>query len=246
MSKNPKEVLELLQRGEELFLPHISIDNVIFGYENDSLYVLLLEIVEDKWMLPGGFIERQEPLDQAAVRILNERTGLNKVYLKQFYTFGDPNRSFPTEMEQLFLKIGIPWDKDLWISQRFISVGYYALVHMAMTRPTAGFFSLRHQWFRLDALPELLLDHKEIVEAALQKFRADLQVDPVAFHLLPQKFTMPELHRVYETVLGRQMDRSRFQKKMLGYAVFERLEERREGVPHKRPYLYSYKLPANK
>lgn len=246
MSKNPKELLELLQRGEVLFLPHISVDNVIFGYESERLYVLLLEIVDDKWMLPGGFLEREEPLDAAAVRILKERTDLSEVYLKQFYTFGDPNRSFSAEMEQLFAKMGVPWDKDLWISQRFISVGYYALVHKAMTRPTAGLFSIGYRWFPIDALPELLLDHRGIVEAALQKFRTDLQVDPIAFHLLPNKFTMPELHRVYETVLDKQMDRSRFQKKMLAYAVFERLKERREGVPHKRPYLYTYKLPKKK
>ncbi len=240
MKKERKEIHEMVLRGGELFLSNISVDNVIFGYQDNLLQVLLLEVTEGKWMLPGGFIFKEESIDAAAARILQERTGLGGFYLKQFYTFGDPRRSITNEIEKLFEQLELPWDPDLWINQRFASVGYYALVEMANAHPTAGMFSQQFGWFSVEALPKLLLDHEEIIDTALKQFRSDLQVYPHAFHLLPAKFTMPELHRLFETIYAKKMDRSRFQKKMLGYEVFERLEERRDGVPHKRPFLYKH------
>ena len=241
MQNNPKEILDMLHRGGELFLPGLSVDNVIFGYQDNTLQVLLLEVSDGKWMLPGGFIFKNESIDDAAARVLQERTGLSGVYLKQFYTFGDPKRSITKEIERLFEQMNFPWSQDLWINQRFASVGYYSLVHMAEAHPTAGMFSKQFGWFNIDVLPRLLLDHSEIIKTALTQFQSDLQVYPHAFHLLPVKFTMPELHKLFETIYSKKMDRSRFQKKMLGYEVFERLEERREGVPHKRPFLYRHR-----
>ena len=231
----------MLEEGGELFLPHLSVDIVLFGYQEASLKVLLIEIADNKWMLPGGYIFKQENIDDAAKRTLYERAGLEKVYLKQFHTFGKPDRSFAKEIEQLFKSYGLPWTKELWINQRFVSTGYYALAHIPEVHPSPGIFASKTDWFPMEALPSLLLDHKEIIEKARQEFLEDLKASPVAFHLLPEKFTMPELHRVYETVYCKKMDRSRFQKKMFEYDLFQRLEERREGVPHKRPFLYSYK-----
>ena len=240
MQKTKAEILELLERGGELFLPSLSVDNVIFGYEESELKVLLLEVSDNKWMLPGGFIFKQESIDEAAARVLHERTSLEGLYLKQFYTFGNPKRSISDEMEGLFEQLGFPWDPDHWINHRYASVGYYALANMLETRPTAGMFSLNYGWFGVRALPFLLLDHKEIVLKALSQFQTDLQLYPLAYHLLPETFTMPELHRLFETIYERKMDRSRFQKKMFSYEVFERLPERREGVAHRRPYLYKH------
>ena len=150
-------------------------------------------------------------------------------------------RSYSVEMKELFEKNNLPWKEDLWINQRFVSTGYYSLVNMIETKPVAGLFARRVQWYSVNELPDLLLDHREIILKAKEEFKKDLQVSPVAFHLLPKKFTMPELHRVYETVFEKKMDRSRFQKKMFEYDIFRRLEERKEGVPHRRPYLYKYK-----
>ena len=235
------ELKEILERGGELFLPNLSIDIVIFGYEQGELKVLLLEIVEDKWMLPGGFIFREESLEDAANRLLKERSGLEDLYLKQFYTFGRPARSYSVEMKELFSQHNLPWREDLWINQRFVSTGYYSLVNIQEIQPVAGMFARNVAWYSVNELPNLLMDHREIILKAKDEFKKDLQVFPVAFHLLPEKFTMPELHRVYETVFDKKMDRSRFQKKMFEYNVFQRLEERREGVAHRRPYLYKYK-----
>ena len=235
------ELQEMLERGGELFLPNLSIDIAIFGYEEGELKVLLLEIVEGKWMLPGGFIFREENLEDAANRILKERSGLKDLYLKQFYTFGRPGRSYSAEMKELFRKHNLPWREDLWINQRFVSTGYYSLVNIEETQPVAGMFARRVAWYSVNELPNLLMDHRDIILKAKDEFKKDLQVSPVAFHLLPKKFTMPELHRVFETVFEKKMDRSRFQKKMFEYNIFQRLEERREGVAHRRPYLYKFK-----
>lgn len=240
MKRDSENLEMLIEQGQHLFLPNLSVDIVIFGYQERSLKVLLLEITEGRWMLPGGYVLQEEDLNESAQRVLKERSGLENVYLKQFYTFGNSQRSFSTEIKKLFESSNLPWKEELWINQRFVSTGYYALVQLEESKPVAGIFARNFAWFSLDALPELLLDHHEIIEKAHQEFRMDLKVHPVAFHLLPKKFTMPELHRVFETVLQRKMDRSRFQKKMFEYNVFKRLDERREAVPHKRPYLYSY------
>ncbi len=239
--KSIDELKKLIEEGGKLFLPNLSADIVIFGYDDQDLKILLLEITDGKWMVPGGYILTDEDLDNAAKRVLYERTGLKDVYLKQFYTFGKSGRTFGSEIKQLFEANNLPWNEKLWINNRFVSVGYYSLVEKGEVTPVAGYFSHSIRWFSLNELPNLLLDHSDIINKALVEFQQDLRTHPVACQLLPDKFTMPELHRVYETVLQKKMDRSRFQKKMFEYNVFQRLEERREGVPHKRPYLYMYK-----
>ena len=238
--KSIDELKKLIQEGGNLFLPNLSADIVIFGYDDRDLKILLLEITDGKWMVPGGYILIDENLDDAAKRVLYERTSLKDVYLKQFYTFGKSGRTFGSEIKHLFEANNLPWNENLWINNRFVSVGYYSLVEKNEVTPVAGYFSHSIRWFSLGELPNLLLDHGNIIHKALVEFQQDLRTFPVACHLLPDKFTMPELHRVYETVLQKKMDRSRFQKKMFEYNVFRRLEERREGVPHKRPYLYTF------
>ncbi len=240
MSERPEDIRKVIEEEGSIFLPNLSVDVVIFGYENDELKVLLLEIADDLWMLPGGYIYKDESVDDAAKRLLLERIGLEKMYLKQFYSFGSSGRSFGREIRKLFENYNLPWREDLWINNRFVSIGYYALVHLPETKPVAGMFAQNVEWFDINNLPRLLLDHQEIILKARQEFQVDLQTYPVAYHLLPTKFTMPELHRIYEIVLQKKIDRSRFQKKMFEYNVFQRLGERRESVPHRRPYLYTH------
>ncbi|MEP3210059.1 MAG: NUDIX domain-containing protein [Maribacter sp.] len=241
MDYKGQQLVQLLHKAQDLFLPHISIDTVIFGYEQRQLKVLVLQLTDNKWMLPGGYIGIQESLDEAACRILKERIGLEDVCLKQFYTFGSPERSFAKELPALFKELGAALPEDHWIMQRFISTGYYALVHIPDSMPTPGLFAKGFKWATVSELPRLLFDHEHIVQVAVKNLQEIIKVNPIAFHLLPTKFTMPELHRLFESILERKMDRSRFQKKMFSYQVFERLQERREGGAHRRPYLYSYR-----
>ncbi|WP_416867300.1 MAG: NUDIX hydrolase [Imperialibacter sp.] len=240
MSKNEQYISALLGEGEKHFLSNISIDTVILGYEENSLKVLLLRVTEGGWMLPGGYVFKNESLDEAASRILEERIALRDIFLKQFHVFGEPDRSFSSEIAALFGKLGAPWTQNLWINQRFISVGYYALVDIARAAPRPNIFSKSCSWHPVEALPALLLDHKEIIEKALHGFQNDLQNYPLGFHLLPSMFTMPELHGLFETVYRKSLDRSRFQKKMLSYGVFERLEKKK-GVAHRSPFLYRHR-----
>ena len=240
-AQHNKHLLKQLISGENQFLQNLSIDQVVFGYENRTLFVLLLEVDPGKWMLPGGYIFKDESVEGAAKRILTERTGLSKGYLRQFHVFGDAERSFSHEIGMLFQHLGIDLPADAWILKRFVSVGYYALINKRNASPKPLLLAKGWAWHPVQELPELLLDHGVIVGAALEGLREQLHAAPIAYHLLGETFTMPELHAVYETIHQKMTDRSRFQKKMFEFDFFERLG-RKEGVPHKRPFLYRARI----
>ncbi|MBT1702607.1 NUDIX hydrolase [Chryseosolibacter indicus] len=224
---------EFFSKGQLYFLPHISIDCVIFGFHNNELKVLLLQWKETlKWCLPGGFIYRDEHVNDAAIRILKSRTGLEDVYLQQFYTFGDPQRDRGNH--------GVKQKKNSWINDRFITIGYWAIVEYSQVKPTADEFSKTCEWWDIDKVPKLILDHNDILKEALESLRKNVNEYPVGKNLLPPKFTMPDLQRLYETLLGKKLDRRNFQKKMLSLDILQRLKERKSGVAHKAPYLYKF------
>jgi hypothetical protein len=124
--------------------------------------------------------------------------------------------------------------------ERFITVGYWALVEFSKVTPRADWLSEDCQWWDIHRIPKLIYDHNSIVLKALDALRLSLNDYPVGYNLLPEKFTMPELQRLYETILGTSLDRRNFQKKMLALDVLERLSERKTGGPHKAPYLYRF------
>ncbi len=221
---------DFYQRGDQVFLPHVSVDCVIFGFHENQLKVLLLKWKGGQWCLPGGFVKHEESVDDSAVRTLEERTGLDHIYLRQFYTFGHPNREKGKK---------IP-DARSWVNKRFISIGYYALVEFSKVNPQPDILSTECRWWDINKVPALIYDHKEIIKKALESLRMDLNDHPVGYNLLQEKFTMPELQRLYETILDESLDRRNFQKRMLALEIFERLKERRTGGAHKAPYLYRF------
>lgn len=224
---------DFFSKGHLYFLPHISIDCVIFGFHNNELKVLLLQWKETlKWCLPGGFIYRDEHIDDAAIRVLKSRTGLEDIYLQQFQTFGDPARDRSNH--------GVKQKKSSWINERFITIGYWAIVEYSQVKPTVDEFSKSCEWWDIDKIPKLILDHNEILQKALESLRRNLNDYPVGKNLLPEKFTMPDLQRLYETLLGKELDRRNFQKKMLALGILQRLKERKSGVAHKAPFLYKF------
>lgn len=228
---------EFFEKGHLHYLTHISIDNVIFGFHDNQLKVLLLEWKDThRWCLPGGFIFADEHIEEAAIRSLKSRTGLDNIYLQQFYAFGDPNRE--RSKHGITPPVGIK--NKSWLSERFITVGYYALVEFSKVVPKPDEFSESCQWWDIEKVPTLILDHNNILEKALQSLRLNLNDYPVGKDLLPQKFTMPELQRLYETILGKQLDRRNFQKKILALDILERLNERKQGGAHKAPFLYKF------
>lgn len=226
---------EFLQMGSKLYLPCLSIDCVIFGFHDNELKVLILKWKEgDHWCLPGGFIKRSEPMDVSATRILRDRTGLDDIFLKQFHAFGDPYRDRNKDLMKIQGKNG------KWLMERFVTVGYYALVEFSKVNPKADWITKECKWFDLNKVPKLIFDHNAIVTKALEALRLSLNDYPVGYNLLPEKFTMPELQTLYETILGKSLDRRNFQKKVLNAGILERLKERKTGGAHKAPYLYRF------
>jgi len=233
----------LVLEGNKKCLTNLSIDCVVFGFHEGQLNVLLLKWkYTDLWALPGGHIGKQEAIDDAARRILNERTRLENIYLKQFQTFGEPSRTNPKGVKALFEKFGVKAKDKSWMLDRFISIGYYALVDFTRVKPLPGPFSDNFEWCDIHKIPGLIMDHNQIVESAWEALKNQLSYEPVGFNLLPEKFTMPELQRLYETILNRDLDRRNFQKKMLATGLLKRLNDRKTGGAHRAPYYFKFEL----
>ncbi|GAB3944667.1 NUDIX domain-containing protein [Spirosoma harenae] len=216
----------------------LSLDCVIFGFHDTRLKVLLLRWKDTtEWCLPGGFIYKTESVDTAASRVLRERTGLEQLFLQQFHVFGEAIRYdwIDTWHRQ---KMTIPFSTK-W-PERTISMGYYALVDYTLVTPTTDFMSDECCWWDVSELPSLLYDHQQIIDVALKTLRLQLNWQPIGLNLMPEKFTIPELQRLYEVVLGRPLDARNFHKKIMGLTILTRLNERRTGKAHKSPYLYQF------
>lgn len=223
------------------FLPGLAIDSVIFGFHQNQLKILLLEYRNTGLLaLPGGFIQSDENLDDAARRILADRTGLRNIYLEQFYVFGDRSRHDPAPLQAILTAKGLTPAQDHWLLSRFVSVGYYALVDFTKAVPIPDRLSDSCAWYELADLPPLMLDHEKIVQKALATLRADLDRKLIGFNLLAETFTMADLQNLYETILGQKLHRSGFQRKMLSLNSLERLDKHYGGGAHKAPYLYRF------
>ncbi len=234
------EVKDIIENGGNYFLPNLSIDLVIIGYEQGKLKCLLLRLGE-KWVLPGGYIGKQESVDAAAINTLKLRTGLDHAHLKFLDVFGASDRQFGADFKYFFEKNGLPWKKDSFINQRFVTLSYYSLVDIATTYPVPGEFDEEVAWFSFDKIPSMWLDHGQIVETARQRLKEDIKHEHVTYNLLPDAFTMPQLHTLHQAILEERVDRSRFQKKMLSSGIFERLPQLKKESPGRNPYLYKLK-----
>ncbi len=223
-------------------LNHLSVDCVIFGFHDSKLQVLLLKWKSlHHWALPGGFIRKNEHADVAAHRVLQERTGLSDIYLRQFHTFSDPDRNkLDDEIISLF-PTNLSRETSDWITGRFISIGYYALVDFSKVKPVPDMFSEECSWWEPDQSPKLLYDHNHIVTKALFALRNALQFENMGKYVMHEKFTLPELQKLYETILDQKFDRRNFRKKILSQNIIKPLGETRKGGAHKSPELYSYK-----
>ena len=222
------------------YIPQLSVDIVILGYEDEVIKCLLLR-VKDKWMLPGGYIEQKQSVQAAAANVLELRTGLKNQHLRFLSVFGAENRHFENE-NQFFLENAqlnkIKIDDISWFEKRFVTLSHYALVDIQKTHPQVSFFDEEWQWFDLDNLPRMWMDHHDIVQTARERLKEDIQHEPVAYNLLPEPFTMPALHQLHQVILGTSVDRSRFQKSMLALDKFERLPKLKKDSPGRSPFLY--------
>lgn len=229
------------------YIPQLSVDCVIFGYDEGSLKVLVTKMLfkGNFYALPGGYVLQNEDIDAAAARILRERTGIDQIYLQQFYTFGNANRnskSFLTKVVKLnpSLTSSSPKDKRAleWLSNRFVTVGYYALIDISKAVPQKSEMDQSIDWYDINDLPAMIMDHQLIVYKALSALRLSLDENLLAFKLLPEKFTMKDVQQVYETIYDNTFVRTNFQKKILELNVLERLDKKFTGAANKAPYYY--------
>lgn len=235
------EINESEKISWDKFLPGICVDCVIFGYNNKELKILILQYKNtDHYALPGGFIGKEEGLNEAAERILTERTSLQNIYLTQFHTFGNLRRHETNYMESVLRANGMKKTKGHWLLQRFISVGYYALVDFSKVSPTPDNLSESCEWYDLEDLPELIQDHHLIVQKALETIRANIQHKPVSYNLLSETFTMGDLRTLHETILDEEINRTSFHRKMVNSGNLERIGKKKTGGAHRAPYLYKF------
>lgn len=223
--------------------PHISVDCVIFGFDGAHLKVLLVEreklpeedpnIPSDILKLPGNLISDIEDMDESAYRVLRELTGLEKIFLKQFSVFGNPNRlDNPNDLEWLKITSGLP-------VERVVTIAYYSLVKINESNPNESLLS-RTKWVSVGELPRLIFDHNLIVEKALEAVRKELRTEPVGFELLPKKFTLRQLQCLYEVVFGNKLDNRNFRKRIGKLEYLVALPEKELGVNHKPAQLYKF------
>jgi 8-oxo-dGTP diphosphatase len=211
--------------------PALSVDVVIFSLRQSALHVLLIRRAarraappfKGKWAIPGGFVEPDESLDDAAHRELQEETDLSDVYVEQLYTFGDPKRD---------------------PRGRVVTVAYFALVPEDVLAH-AGDDAAEADWYPIDQLPDLAFDHAEIMGYAWQRLRYKLEYTSVGFELLPNEFTLTDLQTAYEIVLGEKLDKRNFRRRILEAEVLTETSRYREGEGQGRPArLYRYKKNA--
>ncbi len=235
--------------NEETYISQLSIDCVIFGYKEKELKVLVpkLGFEENLWALPGGFVKQEEGIDHAALRILEERTSITDIYLEQFRVFGQERRinqellANISEMKNSLLSSGAIEVSDIdFLSKRFVSIGYYALVDINKVTPQKGAMDESIDWINVQELPKMIMDHQEIVRYGLETLRQNLDQKLIGFNLLPETFTMREVQELYEAVYDRPFARNNFQKKILDLNVLERLEKKFTGASNKAPYLYRF------
>ena len=207
----------------DVFQFGLSVDCVVFGYQEGQVRVLLIERnadpYKDSWALPGDLVSPNEDLEFAANSVLNKLTGLKDIFMEQFYTFGSVDRH---------------------PAGRVATVGYYSLVKTTNYHPVASSWAKSIQWFDIRELPELAFDHRNILEKGIKTLQHRVRYRPVGFELLPLKFTLSELQELYEALLGYKFDKPNFRKKILAMNLLIALDEVQENVWHRPAKLYKF------
>ena len=199
-----------------------AVDCIIFGFDNEDLKILLIkrdfEPERGKWSLMGGFVKKNETFDEAANRVLYKLTGFHDIYMEQLYAFSEVDRD-PVE--------------------RTISVAYYALINIKNhDKELIERYSAK--WFSISKAPKLIFDHDQMVKRAILRLRRRTTTNPVGFDLLPEKFTMRQLQKLYEAILDEKLDKRNFVNKINTMDVLVKLDEKDMRTSRKGSYLYKF------
>lgn len=200
----------------------LAVDCIIFGFDNEDLKILLIkrnfEPEKGKWSLMGGFLKKEETLDEAAQRVLSNLTGFKKVYLEQLRTYSKIDRD-PAE--------------------RTLSTAYYALIDIAAHNEDL-IEQYSAKWFSLKEAPKLIFDHDIMVEQAIARLRRRTKTQPIGFELLPEKFTMRQLKSLYESILDEKLDKRNFINKVNSLDILKKLDEKDKSASRKGSYLFQF------
>jgi len=218
----------------------VSVDNVIFGFDDDKLKVLVIErkplenAPESMSAIPGDLVYPDESLDNAAARILKDLTSLEGLFLKQFYAFGDPDRVKDLKDQE--------WLRSFRANpeRRVVTVAYYSLVNMDEYQLIPSHFARKAEWLDVVEVPLLAFDHNKIVSKALEALRYGLEHEQIGFELLPEKFTLTQLQNLYEIILDKKFDKRNFRKNIKKMEHVVPLNEKQEGVLHKPAQLFKF------
>lgn len=199
-----------------------AVDCIIFGFLEGELKILLmrrdLEPKKDQWSLVGGFVNEDETLHQAAERVLYDMTGLKNIYMEQLNSFSEVDR-----------------DEEA----RVISTPFYALIKIENLYFSSEY---RAQWFSITNYPRPIFDHEDMIQYALRKMRHHAQTEPIGFALLPEKFTMPQLRTLYESIYQQPFDKRNFSKKMISLGLLDRLDEKEFNSSKKGAYYFKFNV----
>lgn len=221
LSTQSKNINKHFSEIRDYFKIAISVDCVIFGFDNSELKVLLiksdLEEFKGKWSLVGNIVHPDEELDAAAYRVLKDRTGLEDLYMEQVQSFGRVRRH---------------------PAGRVVTIAYYSLVNIEHYDIQGGDYDLH--WHAVKDIQQLAFDHKEILEVCYERLQRKVIEHPIVFNLLPRKFSLRELQCLYESILDVKLDRRNFRKKFLSTGLLTDLNEEEEDVPHRPARLYEF------
>lgn len=202
----------------------VAVDCIIFGFDPNAeeLKVLLIkrnfEPEKGKWSLMGGFLHLEETLKESANRVLYNLTGLDSVFLEQLKAFSIVDRD--------------PAD-------RTISVAYYALINVEEFEKTL-YKENSATWFKISEKPNLIFDHDDMIDLAIARLRHKASIEPIGFELLPEKFTMRQLQKLYEEIFNEELDKRNFAKKVNSFGLLQKLEEKDKGSSRKGSFLYRF------
>ena len=212
-----------MYKVDDFFKVGFSCDNVIFGFGEGELKILLISRgkapYQNMWALPGNMVHPEEDLKAAAARVLKELTGLENVFLEQVKTFGKVGRHS---------------------AGRVITVAYHSLVKISDFQLNPASFATEAVWFPISQIPDLAYDHKDILAVCFERLKQNIRTRPVGFELLPEKFTLTELQHLYEAILETSLDKRNFRKKILSMQLLIDLNELQENVAHRPAKLYSF------
>jgi 8-oxo-dGTP diphosphatase len=238
MTKFTKETIAAISADFQNYLPQLSINCIIFRFNGEQLQVPIVQPLQANiWVIPGGFVYQDEDMDVAAKRILFEQTQIDNSILSQFGTFGPANRNFASFVNA-FKNSELPIEIIEWISQRFVTIGYYSILgRQPIELKTSPLFK-NCKWINVEDTDTLALDHSLLVSEARKVLCTELLSRPLLLSFMPPTFTIPELQKLYESILGRPVDRGNFRQRILKSNMLIKIGPSKEKAKRRPPIVY--------